>query len=444
MAAQADSNASGQHVPAWKRLGLKLKYAKDTSGQPSPLARPSNVKPIAPTQDPAASFLPQQNKRQRDESTQVPTERPNKKGRKQAEISEGESKAVARPLITGGGFGRSSVAQVQRAIASAAAPSHTRFDDDGDDEVQEETAQVKATSARSKSVSFTPDTKNEDGFSAQNLFKAWASGEQEETTHDDSAQSYGEPPSSSTKQARKGKKAKSATSRMVPKSKARGGSSPEANGALPEYVEYVRQFYSDKSMWKFNKSKQNALLKNLFNIHRISPQDDDAIIAYVGGLQGANAVQRVLDEAESVLKELLKRQGRESDIDGMESREARRLAYAAALQREIVKLKKGPGEDEGQSLEEMQREVERSRRAEAIFAELLTSDSLTTGGSDAARPAVEHETSDVLKQDSTISVGANKRKRRKARTEVSSDESSSDSSSDSSSSESSSSESEDE
>ncbi|KAH9830686.1 protein of unknown function DUF2373 [Teratosphaeria destructans] len=413
------------HVPAWKRLGLKLKYAKDTSGQPSPPRdSPSIVK-----QEP---LRPQPNKRQRDESNQVHHhERPHKRGRNQPEISNPGSKAVSQPLITGGGFGSSSVAQVQRAIASAAAPSHTRFDDDEIHEVQEGTAQAKARSARSKSVSFTPDTKNGDGFSAQKLFKAWASGEQDQGTNDDRAQPSVEPPSPSTKQARKDKKVKSPTSKTLAKSKAQAASNSEANGAPPEYLEYVRQFYSEKSKWKFNKSKQNALLKNLFDIYRIPAEYDDAIIAYVGGLQGANAVQRVLEGAESVLKGLLNRQGRESDIDGMESREARRIAYAAALQREVVKLEKGPGDDDdGQPLEEMQREVERSRRAEAIFAELLPCHVLEARGSDAARPAVEHETSGAVKQqDSAGSVGANRRKRRKARTEVSSDESSSEDSS---------------
>jgi len=165
----------------------------------------------------------------------------------------------------------------------------------------------------------------------------------------------------------------------------------------------------------------------------------------------------VLEDAEAVLRSLLEKQGKSDEIVGMESYGARRAAYEAALQREIETLERAGGgrsEYSDQQLQEIRRDVERGKRADAILAESLgrelasgttsTSVSASTSASASAsvstssygtvaEPRPEHVRFESPPEADTATQSAqnksSRRRKRKARTEVSSDESSSDSSS---------------
>lgn len=78
----AQTATAKQHVPAWKRIGLKLKYAKDTA------------EPSAPPQERAVPTLPESDiepsapKRQRNENTEsARTSKPAKKRKTHAQSS---------------------------------------------------------------------------------------------------------------------------------------------------------------------------------------------------------------------------------------------------------------------------------------------------------------------------------------------------------------------
>src|ERR1700760_147260 len=43
------------------------------------------------------------------------------------------------------------------------------------------------------------------------------------------------------------------------------------------YLEYLTQFHTDRSNWRFNKSAQTRILKHVFDIHKIPEEYDEAL-----------------------------------------------------------------------------------------------------------------------------------------------------------------------
>ena len=217
-------------------------------------------------------------------------------------------------------------------------------------------------------------------------------------------------------------------------------------GQTPEYVKYLVLFHEDRQSWKFNKKKQTAVLANLFDVHHIPPKHDEAVSQYVAGLQGSGVRQRVLDSATAVLKTIAAKDSETPNLEEMESEEARRTAYSAALKRHIERFERAgshQSEHDEMQFEEMRHEVEKGRRAEEVLSQLLqrelhpapqldsfeeaskTPQLMTPNQRSASTPraSVTDVSSSRSKSDTKP-----KRKKRKTRTEVSSDGSSSDSS----------------
>lgn len=292
-------------------------------------------------------------------------------------------------------------------------------------------------------MTFTSDTKEVDGFSAQRLHQEWTADEQPSTTEpepelksttEQSSPSAAKPSKKNKKRAKQQQSVSPAEIEQLAQ-KGKRAAKPEAKETL-EYVRYLQQYYSDKANWKFNKNKQKDLLKNLFNIYRIPAEHDGALVAYFAGLQGAAAQQRVVKDAEAVFQALLEEQERSDEVAGMATPAARKAAYEAALQREVEKVESfGRSEHDAQQLEEMRREVEKAKRADAVLTELLSKElakpgegvEATTVADKATHPTASGSTNGTVGISSITKLNS-KRKRRKARTEVSSDESSSSSS----------------
>ncbi|KAE9965509.1 hypothetical protein BLS_007608 [Venturia inaequalis] len=68
------------------------------------------------------------------------------------------------------------------------------------------------------------------------------------------------------------------------------------------YISYLQQFHSAREEWHFNKGRQTALLKNIFNVFRVPEEHDDALVAYLTGLQGQAARDRLTETANEILK----------------------------------------------------------------------------------------------------------------------------------------------
>lgn len=141
-----------------------------------------------------------------------------------------------------------------------------------------------------------------------------------------------------------------------------------------------------------------------------------------------------------MLKEIAEKEGDSATASDMESEEARRNAYTSALQRHLEKYERAKlhrDEYDDIQLEEMQRDAERGKRAEATLRIALeqylhpvqtpvapeSSQSSTTMRGDTTSQTASTATTTATSKSNSGS----KRKRRKARTQASSDESSSDS-----------------
>lgn len=66
---------------------------------------------------------------------------------------------------------------------------------------------------------------------------------------------------------------------------------------VKDQLTYLKQFVDDKENWKFNKLKQNWILKNIKNI----PEDyEGALVSYLGTLQGGSR-DRIIPELKEVI-----------------------------------------------------------------------------------------------------------------------------------------------
>ncbi|KAI7332860.1 hypothetical protein KC315_g4455 [Hortaea werneckii] len=417
--------AATQHVPAWKRLGLKLKYAKETA------------EPAGPTSTEAGDSQ-KGNKRQSTSYADEPTSKPSKKQK----LSQENAPKSSKPKSADDKSHSPSQPETKSVAVDrkASKGKHQTFDSEDEDPAGDDVRDRPRKSSHRKSVTFTADTKAHDAESDSDGEAA----EELEESETPQATAPEQPESPENKLSKKEKKRLKQQQKSSAASEGKNGGDRATHVKKPkhqgtaEYVEYILQFYNDKVNWKFNKNKQTELLKHLFNPWRIPAQYDDALVAYIEGLQGARAQQRVIEDAEAILKALLEKQESDVNVESMDSRTSRKAAYEAAVKREIEKVRQvGRSEYDEHQLLEMKREVEKAKRADAVLAALLSKEleQPATPPAPSAAPAAADSVNDGNDEEKKVSKPDQKRKKRKARTQVSSDESSS-SSSDSSSSES--------
>ena len=370
-----------QHVPAWKRLGLKLKFAKDTV---EPVIRKNGAVETAT------------NKRSVDIDETEPVSTPSKKRKTHTEHTEQSIKV----------------------------------------------ATTESKPDRRKSVAFTADTKGE-ASSSQRVYPDLTIDETSSGSAEPAVVTPSLAKPEKTKKRPKLRQADIGINEASDQSKANAHENTVPKTPL-DYVNYLQQYHSDRQNWKFNKNKQKDLLKNLFNVYRIPSEHDPALAAYISGLQGLAAQHRVIEDAEEILKKLMEKQGRSDELDGVGSPTGRKELYEAALQREIETMKQtgtGQSELDEQQLQELRQEIARSKRADALLTQLLAKELGPAVSQSSLADSYRPDTNNPPTRPAAIvssvdtAVSKPKRKKRKARTEISSSDESS-SSSDSSSSES--------
>ena len=64
----------------------------------------------------------------------------------------------------------------------------------------------------------------------------------------------------------------------------------------PDVLEYLKKFKKDNENWKFSKSKQNYILRNLYTFKE---KRHDLILHYLKGIEGSSK-QRVQDQAKKI------------------------------------------------------------------------------------------------------------------------------------------------
>lgn len=147
------------------------------------------------------------------------------------------------------------------------------------------------------------------------------------------------------------------------------------SNSVPRYLDYLDQFYNSRESWKFNKSIQTSLLKDIFNIPRLPSKYDPMLLSYLQGLQGEAAKHRVCQGAEDVLAETNETQpsSQTSFSGGNEDPVIREAAKESSQDKDATTVKRAV-KDSAISQEEQSDEFrlkQHSRkRAEAILSHL--------------------------------------------------------------------------
>ncbi|KAI4257327.1 MAG: hypothetical protein LQ352_001677 [Teloschistes flavicans] len=444
------------HIPAWRRLGLKLKYAPESA---APL-------PEAPSPAPALhskrKLTDEENGIELDHAALKPTKKSKKlHGRTQTATNGTPNPEPPVPL-------------------AEVAPSKSK--------------------GHRKSVSFAPETKTEDGESAKDLYKSWLiSQKRSDPSFDPStykqdaltlitprsivapskpngASITSIPASTEVKQpARKKKKKKT---RYKSKSTLTDASStpsstttikpfpsqfPKSTPPDPNHpaLTYLTLHHNSRHDWKFSKSRDSYILRHIFSLHHIPASYDPALQDYVKGCESSTTKQRLRARAREIRCEdeqwladgaTFENGGRnhhyiviEADVEGggteeeeraveMDSPTTRKELFMRAVEQHKILLRAREDAREDREREEVWRErVQKRRRAELVLCVL---------GDDAkTRAARRNNVVDVADKSVTAGTAVNgtkmaaaekrtgKRKRKRRTTGVPDDESSSSSSS---------------
>lgn len=258
-----------QHVPAWKKLGLKLKYAQEES-------------------EPITRYVPDtvnEKKRKFPSDTDAPP--PFGSAKNQSKKTKVEALG--------------STVDSSNHDAPQPSPGETRSLPD------EETP--SRLSGTRKSVSFTPDTKTTDGDSVKQLYKTWLSSHlARDPSFDPSvANSALQVITSSSNLEQKstpttGKAKKPKGSKRLKNLQNSNGQRAGESPSLPHQatLDYLHTYYTSPSSWKFSKSRQTQLLRHLFSPGFVPPSYDLALKAYLSGLQGEGAKARLRTTAQKI------------------------------------------------------------------------------------------------------------------------------------------------
>jgi hypothetical protein len=200
---------------------------------------------------------------------------------------------------------------------------------------------------RKKSVTFTPDTKKEDGDSAQKLYQDWnfsQMGGEEEFTPEEAAQfqttkthpaNVEVPPSPSQSpinaQKKKEKKVKKGKSNKREEAQSSEKAADNDSSTTAPYINYVVQFHAARESWKFSKNLQTLLIKHAFEIPR---EHHEAFLAYVCGLKGDSIRTLLQTAATDAIK-----QTKDLENGDMEDLNARKESQNRALKRQLQTTK---------------------------------------------------------------------------------------------------------
>lgn len=328
-----------KHIPAWKKLGLKLKYAKE---EPSPAAVPIGT-----------SSTDGSGKKRKLPFEITPISKRPKKSKTRTSDKDGTTNPVNSP---------------QPHKSSSSPP-------------------VTSRESKRRSVSFTPATKSDDGEGVKEYIKRWSA------SHPERAESWkakeagyfqgesgveveSEEGSAVETKKKKKKKKKKSKSTTLPLNSTSAGKIPKVPASGPtgtqstpsKALQYLEHHQSSPSTWKFSKSRQNSLFRSLFSLIEIPSFYDSALLAYLRGLsRTAAATVRVRNMALDV---------RKGDEEWNKTEQGKQDGYTQAVEKmraglrkgnlEDLDMEEGPEEDEVKR-KEWERKLKKRRRAEVIL-----------------------------------------------------------------------------
>lgn len=369
-----DHLPAAQHVPAWKQLGLKLKYAKD-----EPITK-SNV---------AAVPVPELKKKRK------AVDRESVKGDAATPAKKVKNIQNARldPLNI-------SVIGIDRKNENLTSLTTPQIQSGNSEKSSSSALKIPVVTKR-KSVTFAPEAKITDGDSTKDLYNQWLSSQAADDTtfnaktaipalqyHSPllSSKTATNPPSTSEtingqsqkqkKKKKKKRKTKSKSTTIKPGQIITSRTPTQPSLAEPNEYEphpalvYLTDYHDSPSTWKFSKNHQKYLLKNLFTLEKFPSSYDPAFHAYLSGLKGLSARQAIRDvalkvreEDEMWLSDIIAK-GRVGEWEKKRKREE----YEAAWKRERERLEDVEDDREWEEgREEFEWRLKKRRRAEVVL-----------------------------------------------------------------------------
>lgn len=272
-------------VPAWKRLGLKLKYAQE-KGEDA-LALPNPHQSVSNGVITAATLPGQVDK-------YATIDPPSKKRRLEGQVST-QASDIANGL--------------KRSSSLKGVGSNVR-----------------------KSVSFTPETKEDDGESSNFMQDKWDEEARNDQINDFLAREAenaaaiaspqillaGAPPdiSEQASNARKPKREKrEKKDRRDPQQAILqvASSQSQFSGKSKDALEYLQQYKSSRATWKFNKNREVWLLKHILSKSDIPSSYESALFDYLVGMKSENAKARLIDQCHTFIVDQVESEADDSD-----------------------------------------------------------------------------------------------------------------------------------
>jgi hypothetical protein len=398
----------GPRVPAWKRLGLKLKYAQEIDTATSPLPTSQQVN------------------------------------------SDGFSAAATSTSQVNGHSVTSPPSKKRRLEGRISPPA-----DDTTNALKRSSSLKGSGSNIRKSVSFTPETKEDDGESSTFMQDKWdeearndqinefLAREAEDAEAAANLQNPGDGLPDSSDQAtnvRKPKREKKERRHPEQPTLDIASRQLKSTGKSKDALDYLNRYQSSRSTWKFNKNREVWLLKHILSKSDIPSSYESALFEYLSGMKSDNSKARLIDQCHDCIVDQVE-SGSDDSGRALISKSlkmdttSRRLAYyRAANQKFDTAFQSTVSGDVSQTERDLARNRhERVDRAATLLESLLVSYVDEDGDN-----GTSHSHTNLLSQEqpaSNSSAGQAVQKKRKNRTAVvdisSSEDTSSDSSSDS-------------
>jgi hypothetical protein len=321
-------------IPAWKRLGLKLKNAKDTNDVISSTNRisQSTLKRSSPDTHLA----------------------PKVKGR------------LAEPL-----------AKKRRLEFQADNSSHSN----GKLALPSDAFPKDPNGRLKKKVSFTAETKLEDG--GKELITDWE--------QDDYAYYEQKAAENDAKEARK---IVSDAQKKVEKSTISSKKPSASPRKSKDALEYLNLYRSSRSSWKFNKNREVWILRHILSTDEIPSSLNIALASYVHGLGSRQARLRLVNQCQDALEKEGPKEPpwdeQDSNLGHMEDPNTRKAYHDDAVRRFKRSLKDHLDDEQRKADEDdpvYQQWLSRRRRAELLLWAVTPSTSSTEGASISSREA---------------------------------------------------------
>lgn len=404
------------HIPAWKKLGLKLKYAREHDEEDT-IDRGTDG-----------------------HDTEEVGEEKGKADGAEKQTDEDNASNKKRKLGDNGEEGNGQ--QTRKKNKKMEIETDAGAETESGDASRSPTKEKEGAGGEKKVVRFATDG-DADG---QNKDMS----DEEEEEEDEETKQMKQRKREKKKERKRQEKEKSTTT--APDSDSKTPIITTTTGTIQEtpMLSYLSRFYKNRSEWKFQKSREVHLFKHVLSLEHVPVQYNAALLAYLKGLRSEGAKQRLSETAEGIIKsdteEKANDENADANTDNAEEKattdQSQSQSYAAAVEAFRDRLPEASENndaginDTSQKLDndDLQRRLWRRQRAELMW--FVIHDGQLYGSRKPKEQPTTKKSSEGQAGAAAVQRGQsnNARKKKKSRTavvEISSSESEDDSDSDS-------------